>query len=467
MLTRVLLVVSALLVFGTLSTAAEVTFSHDVAPVLYKHCVSCHHPNDIAPMSLLTYREARPWAAAMKQAVVTGKMPPWKADSHFGEWSNDARLSQAEKDIIVAWASGQKLEGNPKDLPAPPTFPDGWKIGKPDAVISIPEHKLEAKGPDEYSYVTVPTNFTEDKWVVAAELRPGNRKVVHHAHVFVVDPESETAKDKKKAPDNPAVEYTRWLQVHEGTLEFIRPDAPVINDGCLRDDNGVFPGNKQTDLGSLISSFLPGREADVYPEGTARLIKAGSKINFQIHYSRATGKPETDISSVGLMFAKEPPKQVARRIDLSNHMFLIPPGSPDQEVTECHTFDKDMYITSLTPHMHLRGKSMRFDVTYPNGKTDTLLNVPAYDFNWQITYRTATPIFVPKGTRLKIDARFDNSANNRTNPDPSKTIRWGSASEVEMMDGWIEYVDAVPGRTPAVAPTQTAQGPRQNSSDRQ
>src|SRR4029078_10367353 len=198
-----------------------------------------------------------------------------------------------------------------------------------------------------------------------------------------------------------------------------RPDAPVINDGCIQDDNGAFPGSHQTDLGSLIASFLPGREADVYPAGTARLVKAGSKINFQIHYSRATGKPETDITSVGLTFAKEPPKQVARRIDLSNHMFLIPAGSPDQEVTECHTFNKDMYITSLTPHMHLRGKSMRMEVTYPDGRSETLLKVPEYNFHGQITYRAAKPIFIPKGTRLEITAHYDNSRNNPLNPDPS------------------------------------------------
>ncbi len=427
--------------------AADVTFTHDVAPILYQHCVACHHPNDIAPMSLLTYKDARPWAAAIKQAVVTGKMPPWKADPAHGKWSNDARLSDTEKNTLLAWINGAKLEGDPKDMPPPPVFPDGWKIGKPDAVVAIPEHKLDATGPDEYSYITVPTNFTEDKWVTAAELRPGNRRIVHHAHVFVVDPDAQT---KKTATPDPAQEYTKWLQIHQGSLTFIRPDAPVINDGCLQDDNGAFPGSHQSDLGNLIASFLPGREPDVYPEGTARLVKAGSKINFQIHYSRATGKPETDITSVGLTFAKEPPKQVARRIDLSNHMFRIPAGAPDQEVTECHTFNKDMYITSLTPHMHLRGKSMRMDVTYPDGRTETLLNVPEYDFNWQITYRAAEPIFIPKGTRLKIDARFDNSANHKGNPDASKTIRWGSASEVEMMDGWVEYVDALPNQ-----PTQT------------
>ena len=221
---------------------------------------------------------------------------------------------------------------------------------------------------------------------------------------------------------------------------------PVINDGCLQDDNGAFPGSHQTDLGTLIASFLPGREADVYPEGTARLVKAGSKINFQIHYSHATGKPETDVTSVGLTFSKEPPKQVARRIDLSNHMFRIPAGSPDQEVTECHTFTKDMYITSLTPHMHLRGKSMRMEVTYPDGRVETLLNVPHYDFNWQITYRAATPIFIPKGTRLKIDARLRQFPQPPRQSRSFENIRWGSASEVEMMDGWVEYVDALPNQ---------------------
>ncbi len=230
--------------------------------------------------------------------------------------------------------------------------------------------------------------------------------------------------------------------MREGTESWMRPDAPVINDGCAVDDNGVLPGSAPSELGSLMASYLPGRAPDVYPEGTARRIPAGASLRFQIHYSRATGKPETDITGVGLIFAKEPPKQIARRIDLSNHMFRIAPGAANQEVSECHTFQKDMYITSLTPHMHLRGKSMRFEVTYPDGRKETLLNVPEYNFNWQITYRTATPIFIPKGTRLAFIAHFDNSVNNPTNPNPNIPVRWGSASETEMMDGWIEYVDA-------------------------
>jgi hypothetical protein len=281
-------------------------------------------------------------------------------------------------------------------------------------------------------------------WVVAAELRPGNRKIVHHAHVFVIDPEKKAAADQ---PKDPAAEYSKWLHVHEGTESWVRPDAPVINDGCAIDDNGVFPGSKQSELGSLISSYLPGRAPDVYPDGTARLIRAGASLNFQIHYSRTTGKTETDATSVGLIFAKQPPRQVARRIDLSNHMFMIPAGDPNHEVTECHTFRKDMYITSLTPHMHLRGKSMRMEVVYPDGRRETLLSVPAYNFNWQITYRAAKPLFIPSGTRLVITAHFDNSPNNPLNPDPSRPVRWGSESETEMMDGWVEYVDAKPDLT--------------------
>ena len=190
---------AAALSFAASAANSGVTFSSDVAPILYSHCVSCHHANDIAPMSLVTYKEVRPWAAAIREAVQTRKMPPWKADPHYGKWSNDPTLSDAQIATIQRWAESGAPEGDPKALPPAPVFPDGWKIGKPDAVVTMPEQKLQASGPDEYAYVTVPTNFTEDKWVIAAELRPGNLKVVHHAHVFVLDPETkETAATGEK-----------------------------------------------------------------------------------------------------------------------------------------------------------------------------------------------------------------------------------------------------------------------------
>ena len=429
----------------------DITYSADVAPILYKHCATCHHPDDIAPMALLTYQQTRPWAAAIREAVLTRQMPPWKADPRYGKWSNDWSLSDQEIATIKGWVDQGAREGDPQRSPAPPVFSTDWRIGKPDVVISIPPHSLTADGPDEYEYFTVPTNFTEDKWVVAAELRPGNRKIVHHAHVFVSAPaKPKPANAKKEEPADPQSAYADWLRVHEGKLSWMRYEAPVIDDGCIVDDNSYWPGDKPRDenfgSGGLISSYLPGRGPDVYPQGTARKIPAGSNIGFQIHYSKATKKPEMDTTSVGLIFAKEPPQQVAKRVDLSNYFFRIPAGDPNVEVTECHTFKQDMYLTSLTPHMHLRGKDARFDATYPDGRKETLLLVPHYNFNWQITYRMEEPKFIPKGTRLAIVSHFDNSPNNPLNPDPAKVVRWGEASEMEMMDGWIEYLDAPRGR---------------------
>jgi hypothetical protein len=293
----------------------------------------------------------------------------------------------------------------------------------------------------------VPTNFTEDKWIVAAELRPGNRRIVHHAHVWDTAPDWLKS-DKKDKPADPQSAYADWLEIHEGKLTWMRYDAPVIDDGCIVDDNAYRPGDKPRDetfgTWGIVSSYLPGRGPDVYPPGTARKIPAGAEFTFQIHYSKVTRKPETDTTSIGLIFAKEPPAVVAKRVDFSNYLFLIPPGASNVEVSECHTFKQDLYVTSLTPHMHLRGKDSRFEVTYPDGRKETLLVVPHYNFNWQITYRTAEPKFLPKGTRLAIVSHFDNSLNNPLNPDPTKTVRWGEASEMEMMDGWIEYVDTPP-----------------------
>ena len=434
-----------LLSLTTLSlTAATPTFTADVAPILYQHCTVCHHANDLAPMSFLTYKETKPWAAAIREAVLTRTMPPWKADPHYGKFSNDSSLTDQQIATIKAWVDNGKPEGDPSNLPAAPTYSTDWKIGKPDLIIAIPRHELSAKGPDEYENFTVPTNFTEDRWVVAAELRPGNRKVVHHGHVQVVQAPSTA---KSNTPD-PQAEYRKWLMVKEGKLSWLRPDAPVIDDGCVVDDNGYLPGSKPVDANfgawGMLASYLPGREADVYPEGTARRIPAGANLVFQLHYSHATGKPEVDETSVGLIFAKEPPRQPAKRVDLGNHMFRLPANDPNVEVTECHTFKQDMYVTSLTPHMHLRGKDSKFEVTYPSGEKETLLLVPKYNFNWQITYRLTEPKYLPKGTRLAIVSHFDNSPNNPLNPDPTQVVRWGEASEMEMMDGWIEYLDHPP-----------------------
>ena len=259
---------------------------------------------------------------------------------------------------------------------------------------------------------------------------------------FEMPPAPEPAVTGQEKKKDPQAEYTNWLMVHEGKLSHIREEAPVLNDGCLAEDNGNLPGRKLNDGSGPIASYLPGKGADVYPIGTAKKIPAGAILKFQVHYSKVTGKPETDTTSVGLIFAREPPAQPALRVDLSTYLFKIPAGDPHHEVSECHTFEKDVYITTLTPHMHLRGGDMRFDVEYPDKRKETLLFVPHYDYNWQITYRLAKPAFIPKGTKIAVIAHFDNSANNRFNPDPTVDIRWGEASNKEMMDGWVEYLDA-------------------------
>ena len=420
--------------------ASGVTFTRDVAPIVYKRCVNCHHADDIAPMPLVTYADARPWAKAMRQAVLTRQMPPWHADPHMGNFANDRRLRESEIDTIKAWVDQGAVEGDAKDLPAAPQFPDGWKIGKPDVVIAIPEeYVVQANGPDEYVNFTVPTNFTEDRWVTALELRPGNRKIVHHAHVSVFEP------PKPKAPGEP--EKKDNFTIHEGKLDHINPAMPVLDDGCSSADGGNWPGRHPSENGTMLASYLPGKDPDIFPEGYARLIPAGAQLTFQIHYnSRSITKRETDRTSVGIVFAKAPPKQRLRRIDISNYLFQIPAGDGNHEVTACYVLPKDVEFMSYTAHMHFRGKDMKFEAVHPDGARETLFFVPHYSFNWQTEYQLSRPVAVEKGTKIVITAHFDNSPNNAYNPDPSKAVRWGGPSYEEMMDGWFEYI-LPPGKT--------------------
>ena len=421
--------------------AREVTYATDVAPILYQHCTGCHHPNDIAPMSLMTYKDARPWAAAIREAVVTRAMPPWDANPHYGKFRNDMRLSEADIETIRLWTTSGAKEGDPAKAPAAPKYTEGWKIGVPDAIVDIGETQVVTpSGPDEYIYFTVPPHFAEDRWIQSAELKPGNRRIVHHAHVWVDE-------SKPAPPENPGTPAKVSLTFTEGKLTHIKPDAPVQDNGCLANEGATWPGNPPQGGAGPLASYLPGKAPDIYPPGTAKLLPAGAIIKFQVHYSKVTGKEETDRTAVGLIFAPHAPEHPMRRIDISNYLFLLPPGDPNHEVSECHRFSQDILMTSLTAHMHVRGKSMRFDVQYPDGRKETLLDVPRYRFNWQMTYHLAQPKPIPAGTMLIITAHFDNSANNPANPDPAKVIRWGEPSKEEMMDGWVEYLDAKPAKT--------------------
>ncbi len=422
--------------FSSVAVAAP-TFSKDVAPILYQRCVACHRPNDIAPMSLVDYKSARPWAKAIREAVLTRKMPPWFADPHYGKFSNDARLSDRDLETIKAWVDGGAPEGNPRELPQPPVFVEGWRLGKPDAVVDIGEDFTVPPGNDTYEHFIVPTNFTEGRWIRAAEIRPGNRRVVHHVHVNLV-------RDAKQAGPT-SIESMRSLDrflLHDGKLTRVRQDAPVVDDACAADAPDL-PYLRGSQEGAL-ASFLPGRPPDVFPDGSAKWVPPGSKLEFVVHYARTSRKNETDRTSVGFYFVPGPPDRVLRRMDLRNFFFRIPAGEPHHTVRRCYTFEKDKLLLSITPHMHYRASDVRYDLVRPGGRQETLLFVPHYNFGWQLVYRFEDPVFVEKGSVLTVTTHYDNSPNNPANPDPAAVIRWGDKSEEEMMTSWIEYFDAAP-----------------------
>ncbi|MBS1824158.1 MAG: alkyl hydroperoxide reductase [Acidobacteria bacterium] len=425
--------------------ATAPTFSKDVAPIFFARCTGCHRPNDIAPMSLLDYKSARPWAKAIRASVLSRKMPPWFADPAYGHFANDARLSAKELTTIQAWADAGAPEGDPKDLPPKPKFVEGWQMGKPDIVIDIGEDHVVTPGEDAYDHFVVNTNFKEGKWIRAAEIKPGNRQVVHHVHVLLVqdDPKAMEVASTKNIPS-----LQNYL-LREGKLSRIRQDAPVLNDACQEKlpDLPYLTGDQE---GSL-TAFLPGRQPDVFPEGTAKWIPPGAKLEFVIHYAKISGKPQTDRTSVGFYLLDGPPRRVLRRMDLRNFFMQIPAGAASHEVKRCFTFEEDRDLLSFTPHMHYRGKEAIYEVVHPDGRKETLLKIPKYDFNWQLNYRMRDPVRIAKGSRMIVTFRYDNSANNPANPDPKENVRWGDKSEEEMMTSWIEYLEVKPKRTGAAS----------------
>jgi hypothetical protein len=373
------------------SPAAPVTYAKHVAPILYTHCTECHRPSMNAPMSLLSYDEVRPWARAIKARVVAREMPPWSADPAHGAFRNDPRLAQKDIDTIAAWVDAGAPKGNDADMPAAPKYADGWTIGTPDAVFTMTEpYVVPADGTIPYQYIRVPTNLAEDRWIQAIEFRPGDRRVVHHIIASA-----------QPAGANPRDERT--------------------------------PG--RTGLGGI----TPNKPGVVYEPGVARLLRANSEIVLQMHYT-TIGEPTTDRTSVAVIWAKEPPTKMVGGGNVINARFQIPPHTDNHEVSGSRTFTEDTLLTAMMPHMHVRGKSMKYVVTYPDGRQETLLNVPKYDFNWQHTYELKEPKLLPKGTKLDVIATFDNSTNNVYNPDPAATVRWGDQTWEEMMIGFYSTI---------------------------
>ena len=378
----------------------SVTFDKDVLPILQKNCQGCHRPGEVAPMSLLSYSEARPWAKAIKTAVLQRKMPPWFADPEYGHFANDRRLTEADINTLVAWADEGAPRGNPKDAPPPLTFQDGWNI-KPDLVIEMPkDFQLPATGTINYQFIRVPGNFNEDLWVTAAEMRPGNPAVVHHGKVWVVPPGS------------------RWMANAVAGEAYENQEAGRTAEG---------------DGNDILGKFNPGLGAQRFDvNGAAKFVPKGSDLVFELHYT-AMGKPTTDRSKLGLVLAKHAPP--TRYILLSGAPsglnLVIPPGDSNAEVVAEATTMTDFQLAYIQPHMHLRGKDYELRLIYPTGEAETAFK-GRFDFEWQLGYDLAKPIVVPKGTRIIGIAHFDNSPNNRFNPDPTKEVHWGPQNWDEM-----------------------------------
>lgn len=390
------------------AAAATPTFSKDVAPILYKNCASCHRPGDIAPMPLLTYDQVRPWAKSIREKVALGQMPPWHAEAARGTFSNDRRLSDQDKDTLTRWATNGAPAGDAKDLPPLPKFTEGWEIGAPDAVFSIPAaYDVPATGTINYQYFTVPTNFAGEKWVQAIEVRPGARSVVHHVLVFCREP---------GAPGRPP------------TFVPVVPAPP----------SGQNQQQQSFGRGTLIATTAPGTNAMTFQPGAAMRIGAGAVLTFQIHYT-ANGKATSDRTSVGMIFAKEAPKLEIRNSAFVNLTLRLPAGASDQAVESAIEFKEDSHIWALFPHTHLRGKSWEYRLVHPDGRSEVVLSVPKYDFNWQTYYVFAQPLAVPKGSRLEATAHYDNSAANLWNPDPKVEVRWGEQTWQEMQYSGITY----------------------------
>ncbi len=373
-------------------------------------------------MSLLSYREARPWAKSIRAAVIQKKMPPWFADPHFGKFSNDRLLSKAELDTLVAWADGGAIEGDVKDAPKPLEFVDGWAIGKPDVVIEMPKaFSVPAEGKIPYQYITVATGFTEDKWVEAAEIRPGNRTVLHHVQAISIMPGSGFTKSKVgEFLDADSIDQKKIAKVN-ATLA----GGPSINEF----DSGLG--------GEYIQGYTPGSVPLMTMPGQAKLIKAGSLILFQLHYT-SSGKPGTDQSRLGLVFAKNPPIERLHTVNVQKFAFTIPPRVDNYPIEARARLTRDIKIVSLRPHMHFRGKDFEFRAIYPTGESEVLLRVPHWDFNWQMNYYLETAKVMPKGTIIEVFGHFDNSPNNPFNPDPNALVTYGEQTWNEMLGGLMD-----------------------------
>jgi len=430
--------------------SSPVTFAKDVLPILQKNCQNCHRPGQIAPMSLVSYQQARPWAKAIKAAVAAKKMPPWFADPSYGHFMNDRSLKQSEIDTLVKWADSGAAEGNPKDAPAPIQWPqDGWAI-QPEVVMDLPPYEVPATRIVEWELLALPAPFKGDTWVTSMEILPGDSSVVHHICFSFQQHRPTTVYNRYEWVQVPRDETGNPTPGNSGFAELPGMTIATRDVGStevkLRQGR---PTLKQT----LDFCYLPGASYDDYRVWNAgKLVPAGSDIIVSLHYT-PNGKAVTDRTRIGFTVAKTPPKKKfvvqgsgedtpvivptpastrAAFASSYNPEFAIPPNegnylAPPMDIT----FLKDVEIVRLRPHAHVRGKSAQYKVTYPDGREEIVLNVPHYDFNWQLSY--ATSLKLPKGARIHFEFRYDNSVSNKYNPDPNRWVYQGFQSWEEMM----------------------------------
>ncbi|MCC6368313.1 MAG: thiol-disulfide isomerase [Bryobacterales bacterium] len=376
-------------------------------------------------MSFLTYETTRPWAKAIKEAVRLRKMPPWFADPKIGHFVNDRSLRQSDVDTLAKWADGGAPRGNPKDAPPPVEWPKGWHI-QPDVIVEGPAYGVPANPKNnvvEWITVTVPSGFTTDTWITSVEIRPEYPEVTHHICLGF-------------NPHTPDVKYfvPYWKDKERGEDGSALPNkGPTFTGG-----GGVKPG-----LRAAEDCYVPGNVAiDYRPLHAAKLVPAGSDITLNLHYT-PNGKAVTDHVRIGFTIAKEAPERrylsFLRQATTDPKRFAIPPNDPNWACPPVEvTFARNVELVFMMPHMHARGKDMTYTLEYPDGRKEAILHVPRYDFNWQIGYETSIP--VPKGTKLRVDAHFDNSVNNPSNPDPNRTVYYGEMTWEEMMAPFFSVV---------------------------
>lgn len=379
---------------------AEVTFHGRVSRILQGRCLECHRDGGAAPFALDTYENVVAQAGSMRQAIERGVMPPWfAAPAEAGQpshWANDKSLSSQEKADLLSWLSHGKPAGNPQDAPLPRTYPEGWRIGQPDHIVQLPNPMpVKATGVMPYQNVIVESGLTEDKWIRAMEIRPTAPDVVHHVLVFLLPPAgaSKSEADRRAGDD---------------------------------------------ESGGFFVAYAPGHDVLTFAEGFGKRIPAGSRLKFQLHYT-PNGTATQDQTRLGLSFTSQEPAHLVHVSGIANPKLSIPPGADNHAVNATQTVHADTVIMAFFPHMHLRGKAFRYEAQYPDGRKELLLDVPRYDFNWQMSYRLAEPMVLPKGTTLQLTGWFDNSKNNPANPDPTRTVKWGPQTFDEMMLGYVEY----------------------------